>query len=266
MTNTYDPNSGLPALTTARPRQQIPPGEAFATLDPVLADLLARSHQARHDGVRAAFEWDISRRGVTARQEDADYVRAALDEHGVMPDDDLGPLPDWPAHVHQLYVASWRSEIYADWLAEQARRRATSNRDVVDQLDRETDQLRDQMTAALTKARDDRNHAAYDAAMNDIAPRWLALRRLWAWVTNPTTAYQPPAQRTFPGELELLEYEAATALGQKRIGVPIEALQRPGAPPSDMFPTTGRGRAFPMDGTSHTVDGTTVITAEPGRR
>lgn len=234
-----------PRSTTLARRRALPPADAVRPHDEHAAALL--EHVRRLEGAEgaAATAYQAAAGWGEALRADRTYVADYLRRHGELPPPDTGPLGDHPRTLEQLYVNAWRCGFWMDIARADLAAYVTTAKRLRESLDVHADALRDRIREEWETARDAKDRRALDRGW-DIADEWLAARRLFVWVDNPTADYRPPQGRTFPAELAHLEWEADGAVtGKHRPEVPLEVLQMADAPrPADApagLPPRGTG-------------------------
>ena len=132
----------------------------------------------------------------------------------------------------RLFSEAVRAEARVDMAMSRVRSQGTLLRG---KLDKATDDLAADIRSLWERARDRKDSRSYSAAL-DVAAEWARASSLYEWSLNTSRQYRQRRANTYPIELEFLEHEAATAVGEKRTLVPVEALRRDGAPPPQGAP------------------------------
>jgi hypothetical protein len=211
-----DPLARLLDALTLRPlrRGAFPPAVLVAEFDVELARLLDEADAAHGDAIDAAFDY----------QNDQPFARALVDG-------DVDAIADavtvGRARMFAAAYVAQRDALAAD---DAVRAYAAAASTLIDELDHESDRIRDEIRELWFRARDRAERRALEDG-RALCDRWRDVKRLWDWCRVPTWSFSSYGFAG-PGELEYLLWEADAAVtGQAAPIVPGEALSLPGAPP-----------------------------------
>ncbi|MGX7680869.1 hypothetical protein ACSMXN_18435 [Jatrophihabitans sp. DSM 45814] len=236
----------LRVMNVTANRPGLPSAGLVRPWDELLAGLISTAAEAEGRAATTALAFQSAQPGGAgfraAMRDDADFASAALDSTGTLPDSTAdGPLLNHlKLVIPAAFVEAQRAEVYAAWADGRVRGYPQAHPDLVASVDRGTDQIRDTMRDLYEKARDSKSRRPWRDA-DDMRPEWAAASSLYEWLVNPRMRYRARNPRSFPKELEWLEYEADIESGGAERSSPPDP---PGldAAVTASYPVTHRAR------------------------
>ena len=238
--------TALPALTLRLPRPTTPgPDVARRHGAGHLADHLEQLSAAETQAVLTAREWLAAEQGGEplrdVLEQDRLWGKGFLDNGRQIPDD-TGPLVVWlTAGRHQLFTDAWRAQVAADHALIEVYA-VGADPELVEHLDRLTDDLADEMQVLFEKARDDRDRRAFDDAV-ELAGTWAEASSLYEWCTDTSKSYRRRSPNSIPKDLARVWFEASTELGEQHFEIPDAVLD--GSLPQPMITPGNRKESEP---------------------
>jgi len=197
----------------------LPPVDLAAGHDAELARLLAAAQNAHAERSRLVADWRDHEPGRPG-------FDAALGTY-----DEAAIVDALTVDRARRFAAAWCAQGAVTRAEQGARDYAARATELHRRLDDATNEIRDEIRALLTRARDRKDRRARDDAL-DLVPAWRTDAALYRWCVDPEQPYRAPAgDRVIPGEVAWIEYEAALALGETVFEPPTDALDRPGRRP-----------------------------------